>query len=322
MDGTSGSTASAGTTEAQNESQNSTATSGQNQSASGTTATSDGNGQGTATNSIDFNNLIPEEYRAKPWVQELSKSSSPVSELFKQYEHAQSLIGSRGPSIPDANATPEQLKAFHKALGVPDKVEDYAVENTPWKDEADKQLGEYITAGRTDAFINALKVKAMEVGILPKQFEALLHAHDLGALEFAKEELAQRAKAEQEQAQDFDVKAAKLFGADWSRVIGDSRALMHKFVPEAMRAKLETLDNDSLLVLAGVTNELNKQFFREDSMSKGSGTTTLATVEDVNKELGKLFASEAFKDPFHADNARVQAQIQEHIKKIDAIQRR
>src|ERR1019366_8770265 len=40
-----------------------------------------------------FDSFVPDSYKSKEYVQNIAKAENPREELFKQYEHAQSLIG-------------------------------------------------------------------------------------------------------------------------------------------------------------------------------------------------------------------------------------
>lgn len=73
-----------------------------------------------------------------------------VTDLAKAYINAERTIGKKGVIIPGQNATPEEMAAFDKALGVPEKAEDYGKlrpekipRNVSWSPEIEKIYFDY-----------------------------------------------------------------------------------------------------------------------------------------------------------------------------------
>lgn len=103
----------------------------------------------------DWKAALPDEVRNAP---SMGKYATPA-DLAKGYLEAEKLIGKKGVIMPGDNATPEEMKQFHAALGVPDTVEGYdlkAPEGLPegvWNEEAAKGFA----------------AKAHELGLTPKQ---------------------------------------------------------------------------------------------------------------------------------------------------------
>src|ERR1700674_43635 len=120
-------------------------------------------GNNAAAPKDEFLKFLPEEYKDTGWAKNLLNNENPIKETFKQFDNAQKLIGSRGPSIPGENATPEQVKAFHQALGVPDDISKYVISPTDWAED-EKAVGEMITKSRSDEVLTQIKQKAQSEG--------------------------------------------------------------------------------------------------------------------------------------------------------------
>lgn len=106
-------------------------------------------------------------FTSKNWSEDatLCEKFSSLSALSKSYKHLESMIGKKGFTPPDDNATPEQVDAFYSRMGRPEKPETYAFdkpqdwpEELPWDN------------GRLDAFKSA----AHKAGLSQKQFGTLV----------------------------------------------------------------------------------------------------------------------------------------------------
>lgn len=114
------------------------------------------------TPSVDWQAHVPQEYAAtfKPY------EGKSLADVFKGYGEAAKLIGSRpqGIKVPGADAKPEEVSAFRKALGVPDKPEEYqftrpevAASQGMWDDGAEKAfLADAHKAGLTQPQVQAI----------------------------------------------------------------------------------------------------------------------------------------------------------------------
>src|ERR1051326_3864274 len=77
-----------------------------------------------------FLNTVPDDYKEKDWVKDFAKRENPHAELFKEFENQKSLIGRKaeGLKVPGADAPDTDWQELYKALGVPEKPEDYKYE--------------------------------------------------------------------------------------------------------------------------------------------------------------------------------------------------
>lgn len=92
----------------------------------------------------------------------LEKFTSPTA-LIKSYASLEKMLGNQNKvAIPGENATPEEVSAFRKAIGVPDKVDAYEL-----------KAPEGYKATLDEAALGEFKKAALEVGMTPKQLEKM-----------------------------------------------------------------------------------------------------------------------------------------------------
>ncbi len=127
---------------------------------------------------------IPETYAKEPWAQSIK---SP-EDLWNQHANAQTVIGKKGIIIPSDKATPEEIKNFHKALGVPEAPEGYEFKTI----EALKDLP------RDATIDNRVKQVLLKNGIPKSQGEMIIHELETMVFETSKPRLDAAAKAEKE----------------------------------------------------------------------------------------------------------------------------
>lgn len=255
---------------------------------------------------------VPDEYKDEEWVQNILKTDNPVEGFFKQFKNAQNLIGSRqngALQVPGENATPEQVKDFHKKLGVPDTIDGYKLEPVQW-DPVDKPLAEYLASTRNDNFMNALKTAAQSAGVTPKQFQALANAYDKAFVSEHRQVIEKQVNEYQETSVDFDKQAAALLGSRKDQVLDNGKKIFTANIPENMRAFSHILhdpkevSNRALLMFAGVLDTLRSKYMREDSFSTAQGVSTGGlTKEQISAKGKKLMATEEYQNPLHAEHA-------------------
>ena len=73
------------------------------------------------TPTVDFQSLIPEEYREEKSLQNFSK----MDDFVKSYLHSQKMVGLDKIPVPNKHATDEDWKEVYKRLGSPETAEDY-----------------------------------------------------------------------------------------------------------------------------------------------------------------------------------------------------
>lgn len=238
----------------------------------------------------EFGTLVPAEYKDAPWV----KETKDIPALFKRTNDLITEIGKRPAGIPQDNAKPEEVAAFNKAFGVPEKAEAYVFSDPP------KELG-----AANPEFQTAMKSMFHKNGISAKQAAGLQKDWDAYQLETLKKSGADGDK----QDADFDKLKAATFGARADEAIKGANALIGKFVPENMKPHIAKLSNENLIVLAGVLDGIRKEYISEDRMPTGGGAPAGMTTEQKREKGLQLMASKPYIDPFHPEHEKVKAEV-------------
>ena len=273
---------------------------------------------------IPFDKVVPAAYKDKEWVKNLQKTQDPTSEFFKQFEHAQSLIGSRqGIQVPPADATPEQVKAYHKALGVPDDVKGYEAKPVEWSAE-EKQLGEVVAKSIDSKLLDEMKQVALEAGTTPKAFQKMFEGYQKALVKTQKEMIIAAQQQQQADSVDFDKQADQWFGTEKAQVMDRGKRLLDENVPPQMKALLARQTNESLMLLAATLNGIHNKYIKEDGFNTGVGTqSSQASGMAARQQLIAMQQTEAYRNPMHPDHDSVVKKINEGYKALpqDALNR-
>lgn len=107
-----------------------------------------GNPEGSAAPpSEDWRASLPDDIKTAPSL----ASIKDIPALAKSYVNAQQLIGAKRIALPGDKATPDEVKEFHRAIGVPESVEGYKIE----LEGADPQLLDGFRAAALEAGVPA-----------------------------------------------------------------------------------------------------------------------------------------------------------------------
>lgn len=263
---------------------------------------------------IAFEGFVPEAYKGKEWVQNIAKTESPIEELFKKTENAQSLIGRKELGIPGPDATPEQKQAYRKAIGVPDTAEEYVINPTTW-DPEDKDLGQFVDKSRDPKLMAHMAKTCHDLDIPPEKLNKISEAYEKFMVKSNKELLQAAIKAEadaKDQAVDFKDKATKMFGNRYDSVLNNGRDLLMKHMDKSLKSDLETLDNKSLLILASALDGIHRAYVSEGTIGNAQPTGAARQVSEAQNtaERRALYADPAFKLKSHPRHVEVMAALE------------
>jgi hypothetical protein len=188
------------------------------------------NGGGGATAEQPWHSLVlqgeGEAAKLNDPAQWLDKAPPPLSKFIKDQMTAARAKTEGMVRVPGENATPDEIAAYYKAIGVPDKPEDYGL-------QAPAKLPEGV---QHDAKMEAAFLeKAREMGLNAKQVQALR--------DFQLDYVGQTVAASRaEMAKVVEAEKAELktkFGDKLDATIADVKALVNaKWVPEGMKKYL------------------------------------------------------------------------------------
>lgn len=272
-----------------------------------------GFGEGGAPAVTPFVDTLPEQYRSEAWAQDLSKKENPIHALAQDYHNARGLIGkkSAGLEVPGADATPEAVKAFHKALGAPENEAGYeykpAIDLTKENEGIQKAMQEM---AKDDRLMKSMKAVALNEGMTPKQFNAIASAFDQFTLDGIKSQQSVLAAAEETRLKAETESFDKLYGSDAEAVKRVGGDLAKKLVSEAARAT-----GNPAIMLFDALNAVHKKFYANDTIANTNTSTPSggASVEQLHAKIMELrnnpTVGAAYKDPFHTGHKAAKEQI-------------
>lgn len=235
----------------------------------------------------EISTLIPAEFKDREYL----KDVKDVPSLFKKLDGAQTLIGKRPAGIPQDNAKPEEVAAFNKAFGVPEKPEAYELV-VPEKDAMPKEMQDGVKKIFHEAELSAKQAKKLSAG-----WNALI----------AEQMKAAGAAGAQADA-DFTKLATETFGDRKDEALAQSKALLEKFAPEKFKTHINGLSNENLIVMAAVLDGIRKEYINEDALPTGKGARG-NNSGDVAARRFELMKSKAYQDPFHPDHEATKNEV-------------
>ncbi len=259
-----------------------------------------------------WDELIPEEYREKPYIQNILKSEKPDEQLFKEFDGLQKKLGERSSlAVPKEDASEEDWNNFYKQIGRPEKPDDYAIKKTEWGDE-NKAIGEFIDSMRTnETFEKGLKDLFYKAGATSKQVDILASGFDELMINSNRGFFEEAATASSELNKDYAVRMKDIFGNRAETVQEVGKKIIDANVPDNVKPLIKELDNKSLAVLAAVLDNVNAKYIKEDGKLRGGGSS--GGNEKEAREQGRaLMAHPAFRDVEHPDHDRINEQVKQH----------
>ena len=235
-----------------------------------------------AAGTPDFMSFVPDAYKETPWVKEYAGTDKPFENLFNGYVNARELIGrkSEGLQVPTAESTPEQIAAWNKAVGVPEKFDGYQY-TPPDVTKEPEQVQTVIKGITNDAFLNKMREAAHKAGLSDKQFAALAGQYDAHTVEQVKGIVAANETARANYVAEQNTKVKAIYGDKADSAHATAKEVALKVLPEAVR---NTKDPEICLLAA--LNYIHEQDFKGDSVMR-PGANAANAVGDVRAEIMK-----------------------------------
>lgn len=273
-----------------------------------------------------FLDLVPAELKEKPWVQNYAKNANPFEALFNGFESAQTLIGKKatGIEVPGADATPEAVKAFHKALGVPEAETGYEYappDITAEPEGVKKVLSEM---AKDDSLLKAMKAEALKAGITPAQFKAMAASFDARQLDLVRASVtaneAANAAAVAQQTEKF------------SKIYGDKADVVKRVASETHKKVVSQAARDSgdvEIQLFDALNFIHEKLYKNDTVNTHSIAAPsdemnadklhakIQSLRNPKTELGAAYA-----DKFNKGHKAAKAQIDPMYEQLAELRKR
>ena len=227
--------------------------------------------------------------------------------FFKFVDNLEATVGKKGIIHPGETGTPEQFQEYYTALGKPASADDYDfIPIEPYK----------------DAEIDPVKAKAMKELLhnanVPKDMATKLQ-QGFDTWIYEQDQLMKEANEKQDA--EFNKQVGEMFGENRDAALASSKKLLSENASPAVLAKLETLDNDALLVMAASLDGIVKKYIKEDGFTGGdpAGGPSGESYEDLSAKQRELMKDPAFGDFRHADHQKIMAEnaaIMEKMRNI------
>ena len=240
--------------------------------------------QGSDEQNLSWRESLPNELKTDKTLDRFNKGGVP--ELAKSWIEAQKVISKKGIVVPGEKATPEEIDAFHKSLGRPDKPEGYELSKPELPE------GMVYDENQTKAFATL----AHKEGLTKKQLAAL---HD-GWNEMAKTAHEANMKAVKDFREKTTGEMKKEWGKDFKSNLAQADATIDRvFGPEFKKLLVETGLNDHPGMIKGLFNV--SQTIGEHALAlkgtDGKGKNEMTREKLISMKMDPRYHEPGKKDP-------------------------
>jgi len=252
---------------------------------------------------VDFQSLIPEEYREEKSLQNFNK----MDDFVKSYLHSQKLVGLDKIAIPNKHATDEDWKEVYKKLGSPETADDYKY-SLP-EDHA-----------VPEDTLKSFSEEAVKLGLLPNQADGIMKYYN----EVINQGVAEQNVKSEEARKISEQELRQEFGSTFDNRITGAKNLATATLGADFLNNTTLSDGSKL----GDNPQIVKAFAQlseklsEDDIVKGD-TPDYMTANDITKQIASLQQKgSAYWDKKHPAHAiavdEVAALIRKKNNEVDA----
>jgi len=250
----------------------------------------------TETPAVDFQSLIPEEYKEEKSLQNFNK----MDDFVKSYLHSQKMVGLDKIPVPNKHATEEDWKEVYKKLGSPEAADGYKY-SLP-EDHA-----------VPEDTLKSFSEEAVKLGLLPNQADGIMKYYNEVINQGMNEQNIQteeaRTKAEQELRNEY--------GSTYDNKITGAKNLATATLGSEFLNSTILQDGSKL----GDNPQIVKAFAQlseklsEDDIVKGD-TTSYLTTNEITKQIASLQQQgSAYWDKKHPAHATAVEEVAALIRK-------
>jgi len=227
----------------------------------------DPQGLSTPDTEVSWFDDLHDDYKAEKSLEVFSKDKEGLNNVVKSYLETKKKQGN-AIWIPGDNATMDEVQDYRKKLGVPESP-----------DKFDIKYKEHEAIKFDEGFDKAWKTKAHEVGLTPKQAQALTDYYA---------DMVIGANDAQVKSYNDAVESMKQeYGNDYQTVLDKANKVLRTFADEKDMENIRPFENDIRLVklLAKVGDAMSESTFK-----KGEQQTPEGTKEDMMVKIAELQA--------------------------------
>jgi len=250
----------------------------------------------TETPAVDFQSLIPSEYKEEKSLQNFNK----MDDFVKSYLHSQKMVGLDKIPVPNKHATEEDWKEVYKKLGSPEAADGYKY-SLP-EDHA-----------VPEDTLKSFSEEAVKLGLLPNQADGIMKYYNEVINQGMNEQNIQteeaRTKAEQELRNEY--------GSTYDNKITGAKNLATATLGSEFLNSTILQDGSKL----GDNPQIVKAFAQlseklsEDDIVKGD-TTSYLTTNEITKQIASLQQQgSAYWDKKHPAHATAVEEVAALIRK-------
>ena len=245
---------------------------------------------------VDFQSLIPAEYKNEKALQNFQDMDGFV----KSFLHSQRLVGTEKINIPNKFATDEDWNAVYEKLGKPKSPDEYKY-NLPKESKLD------------DDSLKAFSATAHQLGLLPKQAEGIINYYNelANASEVDTNAKAETARTESEKTLRKEYGSAYKHRLHAAKNLASS-TLGNDFLNNTILQDGSKLGDNPIVVKAFA--ELASQI-SEDTMVQGEAPAYMS-LKEINKQIAALQQpGSAYFDKRHPNHDDAVSEMQTLIQK-------
>lgn len=232
-----------------------------------------------------FQDKLADEFKANPAL----KDFKDINALTKSYLETKALVGKQKVGIPAKDAKAEDVAAFYKELGVPEKAEGYEF-------KAPEKLPKGVTFNEEEAKGFAEFAKGLN---LTKDQAHKLQAWDIDrkGKEFGGSEAAAATKDA-----DFDKVMTERYGDETKQnaVIDKAADMIGQYAGKEVVEQLKKLPAKELMAVSSLLYDIHQKNFAEGKMPGRSGSEgggTALTLAQAQAELRTIQSGKAYNSP-------------------------
>lgn len=241
--------------------------------------------------------IVPADLHDRGYLKDLlDKEQNPETfgAIFKKLDNAEKLIGAKV-GIPGADAKDEEWSGFLSKLR-PEKADDYEI---PVEKDAKPD----------EAFIKSLRESFLKGNINKRQAKDFLGDFLPRLKEYSAKQAETMKVAQAKADADFEALSKAAFGEDNKAVMARVKSAIAENAPAAVKPYIDKLDNNSLVILAGVIDGVMKKWIPEDKLNP-KGAPASDDAPSKREEAMKLMALPEYKDEFHPKHKEVFTKVQ------------
>jgi hypothetical protein len=222
----------------------------------------------TETPTVDFQSLIPDEYKEEKSLKNFNK----MDDFVKSYLHSQKLVGLDKIPVPNKHSTDDDWKEVYKKLGSPDSADGYKY--TLPEDHA-----------VPEETLKTFSEQAAKLGLLPKQADGIMKYYNEVIQQGQQDALAQAETARMSSEETL----RKEFGPSYQNKITGARNLATATLGEDFLNTTMLQDGSKL----GDNPQLVKAFadlsekLSEDTIVQGDNPSYM-TSNEIEKQIASL----------------------------------